>query len=108
VAILGSTYDGAYEPVAEIAAALDALAPEAALTCQCTWTGVRRAGGPFSRPQAPLGLPRPRVQSINVSGHKYGLVYPGVGWILWRDAEALPDDLVFKVNYLGGEMPTFR
>jgi glutamate decarboxylase len=47
------------------------------------------------------------VQSINVSGHKFGLVYPGVGWILWRDAEALPQDLVFKVNYLGGEMPTF-
>jgi glutamate decarboxylase len=49
----------------------------------------------------------PRVQSINVSGHKFGLVYPGVGWILWRDAEALPEDLVFKVDYLGGEMPTF-
>jgi glutamate decarboxylase len=49
----------------------------------------------------------PRVQSINASGHKYGLVYPGVGWALWRDADALPDDLVFKVNYLGGSMPTF-
>jgi glutamate decarboxylase len=47
------------------------------------------------------------VQSINASGHKYGLVYPGVGWIVWRNPEALPDDLVFKVNYLGGEMPTF-
>jgi glutamate decarboxylase len=47
------------------------------------------------------------VASINTSGHKYGLVYPGVGWIIWRDAAALPDDLIFKVNYLGGEMPTF-
>jgi glutamate decarboxylase len=47
------------------------------------------------------------VASINSSGHKYGLVYPGVGWVLWRDAEALPQDLVFNVNYLGGQMPTF-
>ena len=47
-----------------------------------------------------------RGSSINTSGHKFGLVYPGVGWVLWRDAEALPDELVFKVNYLGGEMPT--
>ena len=45
--------------------------------------------------------------SINASGHKYGLVYPGVGWALWRDQESLPEELVFKVNYLGGEMPTF-
>src|SRR5205823_2587434 len=48
-----------------------------------------------------------RVVSINASGHKYGLVYPGVGWIVWRDEESLPKDLVFNVNYLGGEMPTF-
>jgi glutamate decarboxylase len=49
----------------------------------------------------------PRVHSINTSGHKYGLVYPGVGWIIWRDQQALPEELVFKVDYLGGEMPTF-
>src|SRR5262249_57667124 len=49
----------------------------------------------------------PRVASINASGHKYGLVYPGVGWVVWREAEALPKDLVFNVNYLGGQMPTF-
>ena len=48
-----------------------------------------------------------RVQSINASGHKYGLVYPGVGWAIWRNEEALPRDLVFDVNYLGGHMPTF-
>jgi glutamate decarboxylase len=45
--------------------------------------------------------------SINTTGHKYGLVYPGVGWIIWRDPDALPNDLVFNVNYLGGNMPTF-
>jgi glutamate decarboxylase len=49
----------------------------------------------------------PRVASINASGHKYGLVYPGVGWIVWRDAAALPEDLIFWVNYLGDNMPTF-
>ena len=49
----------------------------------------------------------PRVSSINTSGHKYGLVYPGVGWALWRSAVELPEELVFRVNYLGGDMPTF-
>ena len=48
-----------------------------------------------------------RVASINASGHKYGLVYPGVGWIRWRSHDALPEDLIFWVNYLGGKMPTF-
>jgi glutamate decarboxylase len=47
------------------------------------------------------------VASINASGHKYGLVYPGVGWIVWRDPAALPEDLIFWVNYLGDNMPTF-
>src|SRR5947208_12913536 len=49
----------------------------------------------------------PRVASINASGHKYGLVYPGVGWVVWRDSAALPQDLIFWVNYLGDEMATF-
>ncbi|GAA2637988.1 hypothetical protein GCM10010307_36050 [Streptomyces vastus] len=49
----------------------------------------------------------PKLASINTSGHKYGLVYPGVGWLLWRDQRALPEELVFRVNYLGGDMPTF-
>jgi glutamate decarboxylase len=47
------------------------------------------------------------VHSINTSGHKYGLVYPGLGWIVWRTADLLPDDLIFRVSYLGGDMPTF-
>ena len=47
------------------------------------------------------------MASINASGHKYGLVYPGVGWAIWRDADALPEDLIFWVNYLGDNMPTF-
>ena len=62
---------------------------------------------PFLRSGPRWDFRVPRVASINISGHKYGLVYPGVGWVLWRDAEALPEDLVFHVNYLGGDMPTF-
>jgi glutamate decarboxylase len=54
-----------------------------------------------------VGVRLPRVASINTSGHKYGLVYPGVGWVLWRDKAHLPEELVFNVNYLGGNMPTF-
>ena len=42
-----------------------------------------------------------------MSGHKYGLTYPGVGFVVWRDQAELPEDLIFHVNYLGGDMPTF-
>jgi glutamate decarboxylase len=62
---------------------------------------------PFLHPDLVWDFRLPRVASINASGHKYGLVYPGVGWVVWRDPQALPEDLVFNVNYLGGQMPTF-
>jgi glutamate decarboxylase len=62
---------------------------------------------PFLQPEIRWDFRIDRVQSINASGHKYGLVYPGVGWAVWRDESALPKDLVFDVNYLGGDMPTF-
>jgi glutamate decarboxylase len=108
VAILGSTFDGSYEPVAEIAAALDDLALRTGLDVPMHVDAA--SGGfvaPFIQPDLVWDFRLPRVQSINASGHKYGLVYPGVGWALWRDAAALPEDLIFRVNYLGGEMPTF-
>ena len=108
VAVLGSTFDGSYEPVAEICAALDALQAERGLDVPVHVDGA--SGGfiaPFLDPELEWDFRLPRVQSINASGHKYGLVYPGVGWVVWRAPECLPDDLVFKVNYLGGEMPTF-
>jgi glutamate decarboxylase len=108
VAILGSTFDGSYEPIADICAALDRLAAENGLDVP---VHVDAASGgfiaPFIDPDLVWDFRLPRVQSINTSGHKYGLVYPGVGWVVWRDRSALPDDLVFDVNYLGGNMPTF-
>ncbi|HMS62304.1 MAG TPA: glutamate decarboxylase, partial [Solirubrobacteraceae bacterium] len=108
VAILGSTFDGSYEPVAEISVALDALQERTGLDIPIHVDGASGAMiAPFIDPDLKWDFSVPRVASINTSGHKYGKVYPGVGWIIWRDEEGLPDDLVFKVNYLGGEMPTF-
>ena len=62
---------------------------------------------PFVQPKLTWDFALDRVVSINTSGHKYGLVYPGVGWVVWRDRAELPEQLVFHVNYLGGDMPTF-
>jgi glutamate decarboxylase len=107
-AILGSTFDGSYEPVAEIAAALDTLERDTGIDVPLHVDAA--SGGfiaPFLQPDLVWDFRIPRVQSINASGHKYGLVYPGVGWALWRDRDALPKDLIFDVNYLGGHMPTF-
>jgi len=108
VAVLGSTFDGSYEPVAEICAALDAYEERTGTHIPVHVDGA--SGGmiaPFLDEDLEWDFRLPRVASINTSGHKYGLVYPGVGWALWRDTDALPEELVFRVNYLGGDMPTF-
>jgi glutamate decarboxylase len=108
VAIMGSTMDGSYEPVLDISRALDQLQADQGHDIA---VHVDAASGGFVAPFLHRDLEWdfrvPRVASINASGHKYGLVYPGVGWIIWRSPDDLPEDLVFKVNYLGGEMPTF-
>jgi glutamate decarboxylase len=108
VAVLGSTMDGSYEPVQEICAALDGYEADRGVSVP---VHVDAASGgfiaPFVQPDLVWDFQLPRVVSIQASGHKFGLVYPGVGWVLWREAEYLPDDLVFHVNYLGGDMPTF-
>jgi glutamate decarboxylase len=94
--------------VEEICAALDELAAGGGPDVPVHVDGA--SGGfvaPFVQPDLVWDFQLPRVHSINASGHKYGLVYPGVGWAIWRDAEKLPRDLVFDVNYLGGSMPTF-
>ena len=108
VTILGSTFDGSYEPVAGIAAALDDLARSGGPDVPIHVDGASGAMiAPFLDQDLLWDFRIPRVASINTSGHKFGLVYPGVGWILWRDAQALPEELIFNVNYLGGHMPTF-
>ncbi|MEV5988397.1 glutamate decarboxylase [Streptomyces sp. NPDC052051] len=108
VGILGSTFDGSYEPIADLCAALDALQERTGLDIPVHVDGASGAMiAPFLDEDLVWDFRLPRVASINTSGHKYGLVYPGVGWVLWRDQEALPEELVFRVNYLGGDMPTF-
>ena len=108
VPILGVTYTGAYEPVVAIHRA---LTEHNAATGHDIPMHIDAASGgfvaPFLQPDLAWDFRLPLVKSINVSGHKYGLVYPGVGWVVWRSHEDLPEDLVFHVNYLGGDMPTF-
>ena len=108
VPTLGVTYTCQYEPVAEVAAALDKLQADTGLDIPMHVDGA--SGGflaPFHEPDLVWDFRLPRVKSINTSGHKFGLAPLGVGWVIWRDAEDLPDDLIFNVNYLGGNMPTF-
>ncbi|MEU1118796.1 MULTISPECIES: glutamate decarboxylase [unclassified Streptomyces] len=108
VAILGVTFTCDYEPVAEIAAELDAIQAETGIDVQ---VHVDAASGgfvaPFLQPDLVWDFRVARVVSINSSGHKYGMAPLGVGWIVWRTADHLPEDLVFRVDYLGGDMPTF-
>jgi len=108
VAILGTTYTGELEPVADIVAALDGLVDEGGPDVA---VHVDAASGgfvvPFLNPALLWDFRLDRVVSINVSGHKYGLTYPGIGFVLWRGKEHLPEELIFHVNYLGGDMPTF-
>jgi glutamate decarboxylase len=108
VGILGSTFDGSYEPIADIAAALDRLhadgGPDIPMHVDAASGGFV---APFLDPDLLWDFRLRRVASINTSGHKYGLVYPNVGWVVWRNEEALPRELVFSVNYLGGNESTF-
>ncbi|KAL9101845.1 MAG: hypothetical protein Q9163_002948 [Psora crenata] len=104
--ILGSTYTGHYEPVEEISKILDEYEKETGVDIPIH---VDAASGGFIAPftEAKAGGPKwnfelPRVKSINASGHKYGLVYAGVGWIIWRDQAYLPKHLIFELHYLGG------
>jgi glutamate decarboxylase len=108
VAILGSTFDGSYEPIADIAEALDELQYRRGIDVPIHVDAA--SGGfiaPFLEPDLEWDFRLPRVQSINASGHKYGLVFPGVGWAVWRHADALPHELVFDIDYLGGNMPNY-
>jgi len=108
VPTLGVTFTGDFEPVKEVNDALDDLAAKGGPDIPIHVDGASGAFlAPFTAPDLEWDFRLSRVQSINASGHKFGLAPLGVGWIIWRDEEDLPDELVFKVNYLGGDMPTF-
>ncbi|WP_132992370.1 glutamate decarboxylase [Gordonia zhaorongruii] len=107
VAIMGQTYTGAYEPVKKIAAKLDQIHSDSGVDVEIHVDGASGAMiAPFCQPDLEWDFRVPRVASISTSGHKFGLVYPGVGWIVWRDKEALPESMIFHCAYLGGDMPT--
>lgn len=103
-AILGTTYTGEYEDVK----AINDLLIERNIDCPIHVDAA--SGGfvaPFIKPSLVWDFRLPKVVSINVSGHKYGLVYPGVGWVVWRDPDFLPKELVFNINYLGADQASF-
>ncbi|XP_051127197.1 glutamate decarboxylase [Andrographis paniculata] len=107
-AILGSTLNGEFEDVKRLN---DLLLTKNKETGWDTPIHVDAASGgfiaPFLYPELEWDFRLPCVKSINVSGHKYGLVYAGIGWVIWRNKEDLPDELVFHINYLGADQPTF-
>ena len=108
IPILGTTFTGEFEPIKEIH---DRVVAYNEATGHDVAVHVDAASGgfvaPFLHPDLEWDFRLPQVKSINVSGHKYGLTYPGVGFVVWRSEDDLPEDLVFHVNYLGGDMPTF-
>ncbi len=108
VPTLGVTFTGHYEPVKAVSDALDKFQAETGLDIPIHVDGA--SGGflaPFCAPDLVWDFRLPRVKSINASGHKFGLAPLGAGWVVWREKADLPEDLVFNVNYLGGNMPTF-
>lgn len=108
VPTLGVTFTCQYEPVKAVHEALDRLQAETGLDIPIHVDGASGAFlAPFCDPDLEWDFRLPRVKSINASGHKFGLSPLGVGWVVWRDADALHEDLIFNVNYLGGNMPTF-
>ncbi|MDY0271136.1 MAG: glutamate decarboxylase [Advenella sp.] len=108
VPTLGVTFTCQYEPVKAVHDALDKLQQETGLDIPMHVDGA--SGGflaPFCAPDIEWDFRLPRVKSINTSGHKFGLAPLGAGWVVWREASDLPEELIFNVNYLGGDMPTF-
>jgi glutamate decarboxylase len=108
IPILGTTYTGEFEPIKEIHDRVVAYNAEHGVDIPIHVDAA--SGGfvaPFLHPNLEWDFRLPQVKSINVSGHKYGLTYPGLGFVVWRSAADLPEDLIFHVNYLGGDMPTF-
>jgi glutamate decarboxylase len=107
-AVLGTTFTGQADPIEDINKLLLKIKKTKGWDIPIHVDAA--SGGfvvPFDNPKLRWDFRLEQVRSINVSGHKFGLVYPGVGWLVFRDKSDLPDEVVFKVNYLGGEMPTY-
>ncbi|KAK6197559.1 glutamate decarboxylase [Scheffersomyces amazonensis] len=106
--ILGSTFTGAFEPVEKINNLLDEIEKEKGIDVRIHVDGA--SGGfvaPFVYPHLKWDFRVPRVDSINTSGHKYGLTTAGLGWVIWKDQDLLPKSLKFSLDYLGGVEETF-
>ena len=104
----GVTYSGGYEFPEAMQNELDKLQKRKGLDVDIHVDGASGAFlAPFCAPEIPFDFRLPRVKSISTSGHKFGLAPLGAGWVVWRNQASLPDDLVFKVNYLGGEISSF-
>lgn len=107
VGILGITYTGKYDDIKALDALVETYNSQTDYKISIHVDGASGAMfAPFIEPELQWDFRLKNVASINTSGHKYGLVYPGIGWVLWRDKAYLPEELVFNVSYLGGEMPT--
>jgi glutamate decarboxylase len=107
-AVLGTTFTGHADDIVGINDLLVRLEQDRGFDVPLHIDGA--SGGfvwPFLYPDSRWDFRLERVRSINVSGHKYGLVYPGLGWLVFRDTTDLPDDLVFYENYLGKTDATF-
>lgn len=106
--VLGTTFTGEFDPVVEINDLLVKLKKEKGLNIPIH-VDAASAGfiTPFFEPDFPWDFRLEQVSSINTSGHKFGLVYPGLGWLIFRNEELLHKSLKFYVNYLGDEMPTY-
>ncbi|WP_433592667.1 glutamate decarboxylase [Nocardia sp. CA-145437] len=109
VPTFGQTFTGLFEDVEGVSRALDELQDRTGLDIPIHVDAA--SGGflaPFCAPEIRWDFRLPRVKSINASGHKTGLAPLGAGWAIWRTEEDLPDELIFNVDYLGGNMPTFN
>jgi glutamate decarboxylase len=106
--LLGTTFTGQMDDLVSIDALLTRVQHERGLRIPLHVDAA--SGGfviPFSQPALEWDFRLPSVRSINVSNHKFGLVYPGMGTVVFRDRSDLPEELVFHINYLGGDMPNY-
>ena len=107
-AVVGTTFTGQMDPIEDINNALLEIKKTKGWDIPIHVDGA--SGGfilPFLYPDLKWDFRLEQVRSINVSGHKYGLVYPGIGWLIFKDKTDLPEELIFKINYLGGLMPNY-